>query len=194
MNLIMNYFCVANNEPKSNADGDNKTTDCQCPSCQLARMKMYSNADGNETNTQESIKDYIPMILIFGIVGIGMVGALTALWLTDNSLSFVAVVGLIALAGIEIKNTILLVDFTNQLREEGKSLDEAIREAGEIRFLPIILTSLTAIGGLIPIALSTNPLISPLAIVIIGGLISSTLLSRIFTPVIYKLIPPKIQQ
>ena len=74
--LIMNYFCVANNEPKSNADGDNKTTDCQCPSCQLARMKMYSNADGNETNTQESIKDYIPMILIFGIVGIVMVGAL----------------------------------------------------------------------------------------------------------------------
>lgn len=74
--LIMNYFCVANNEPKSNADGDNKTTDCQCPSCQLARMKMYSNADGNETNTQESIKDYIPMILIFGIVGIGMVAAL----------------------------------------------------------------------------------------------------------------------
>lgn len=74
--LIMNYFCVANNEPKSNADGDNKATDCQCPSCQLARMKMYSNADGNETNTQESIKDYIPMILIFGIVGIGMVAAL----------------------------------------------------------------------------------------------------------------------
>jgi hypothetical protein len=74
--LIMNYFCVAKNEPKSNADGDNKTTDCQCPSCQLARMKMYSNADGNETNTQESIKDYIPMILIFGIVGIVMVGTL----------------------------------------------------------------------------------------------------------------------
>ena len=83
--------------------------------------------------------------------------------------------------------------FTNQLREEGKHLDIAIREAGEIRFLPIILTSLTAIGGLIPIALSTNPLISPLAIVLIGGLISSTLLSRIFTPVIYKLIPPKME-
>jgi multidrug efflux pump subunit AcrB len=139
-------------------------------------------------------KTFKSTIIVLSVIPLGMVGALTALWLTDNSLSFVAVVGLIALAGIEIKNTILLVDFTNQLREEGKSLDEAIREAGEIRFLPIILTSLTAIGGLIPIALSTNPLISPLAIVIIGGLISSTLLSRIFTPVIYKLIPPKIQQ
>jgi multidrug efflux pump subunit AcrB len=73
-------------------------------------------------------------------------------------------------------------------------LEEAIREAGEIRFLPIILTSLTAIGGLIPIAISTNPLIAPLAIVLIGGLISSTLLSRIVTPVIYKLLPPKIEK
>ena len=138
-------------------------------------------------------KTFKSTIIVLSVIPLGMVGALSALWLTGNSLSFVAVVGLIALAGIEIKNTILLVDFTNQLREEGKPLDIAIREAGEIRFLPIILTSLTAIGGLIPIALSTNPLISPLAIVIIGGLISSTVLSRIFTPVIYKLIPPKIE-
>jgi multidrug efflux pump subunit AcrB len=119
-------------------------------------------------------------------------GALIALWITGNSLSFVALIGLIALAGIEVKNSILLVDFTNQLRKEGKTLEESIREAGEIRFLPIILTSLTAIGGLMPIAVSTNPLLSPLAIVIIGGLISSTLLSRIITPVIYKLLPPTI--
>ncbi|HNE81735.1 MAG TPA: efflux RND transporter permease subunit, partial [Flavobacteriales bacterium] len=88
--------------------------------------------------------------------------------------------------------TILLVDFTNQLRAEGRTLEQAIREAGEMRFLPIVLTSLTAIGGLLPIAYSTNPLISPLAIVLIGGLISSTLLSRLVTPVVYKLIPPKI--
>jgi multidrug efflux pump subunit AcrB len=104
----------------------------------------------------------------------------------------VASIGIIALAGIEVKNTILLVDFTNQLREQGMPLDEAIREAGEVRFLPIILTTLTAIGGLIPIAISTNPLISPLAIVMIGGLISSTLLSRVVTPVVYKLMPPKV--
>lgn len=71
-------------------------------------------------------------------------------------------------------------------------LDDAIEKAGEIRFLPIILTTLTAIGGLLPIAWSSNPLISPLAIVMIGGLISSTLLSRIVTPVVYKLMPPRI--
>ena len=137
-------------------------------------------------------KTFKSTLIVLSVIPLGIVGAVTALWMTGNSLSFVAVIGLIALAGIEVKNSILLVDFTNQLRNEGRSLDEAIREAGEVRFLPIVLTSLTAIGGLIPIAISTNPLISPLAIVLIGGLISSTLLSRVVTPIIYKLIPPKV--
>jgi multidrug efflux pump subunit AcrB len=131
-------------------------------------------------------------LIVLSVIPLGIVGALLALWFTGTPLSFVATVGLIALAGIEVKNTILLVDFTNQLRSEGMSMEQAIKEAGEVRFLPIILTTLTAIGGLIPIAISTNPLISPLAIVMIGGLISSTLLSRIVTPVVYKLIPPRI--
>jgi len=137
-------------------------------------------------------KTFKSTIIVLSVIPLGVVGAVIALWMSGNSLSFVAIIGLIALAGIEVKNSILLVDFTNQLREEGYSLDDAIREAGEVRFLPIVLTSLTAIGGLIPIAISTNPLISPLAVVLIGGLISSTLLSRIVTPIIYKLIPPAI--
>jgi len=137
-------------------------------------------------------KTFKSTLIILSVIPLGIVGAAVALWLTGNSLSFIAVVGLIALAGIEVKNTILLVDFTNQLRRKGASLQNAIREAGEVRFLPIVLTSLTAIGGLIPIAVSTNPLISPLAIVLIGGLISSTLLSRIVTPIIYELIPPAV--
>jgi multidrug efflux pump subunit AcrB len=133
-------------------------------------------------------------LIVLSVIPLGVVGAVIALLVTGNSLSFVAIIGLIALAGIEVKNTILLVDFTNQLREQGMPLEKAIREAGEVRFLPIILTSMTAIGGLLPIALSSNPLISPLAIVLIGGLISSTLLSRVVTPVVYKLIPPRIRQ
>lgn len=138
-------------------------------------------------------KTFKSTLIVLSVIPLGMVGALIALWMTGNSLSFVAIIGLIALAGIEVKNSILLVDFTNQLRKEGKGLEAAIREAGEIRFLPIVLTSLTAIGGLIPIAISTNPLIAPLAIVLIGGLISSTLLSRVVTPVVYKMIPPAIE-
>lgn len=130
--------------------------------------------------------------IVLSVIPLGIVGAVIALMITGHTLSFVATIGLIALAGIEVKNTILQVDFTNELREQGMPLIEAVEKAGEARFLPIILTTMTAIGGLIPIALSSNPLISPLAIVMIGGLISSTLLSRIVTPVMYKLIPPQI--
>lgn len=133
-------------------------------------------------------------LIVLSVIPLGIVGAVLALLVTGNTLSFVATIGMIALAGIEVKNTILLVDFTNQLRQQGAGLNEAIEKAGEIRFLPIILTTLTAIGGLLPIAWSSNPLISPLAIVMIGGLISSTLLSRIVTPVIYKLMPPVIEE
>jgi multidrug efflux pump subunit AcrB len=138
-------------------------------------------------------KTFKSTLIVLSVIPLGIIGAVTALWITGNSLSFVAIIGLIALAGIEVKNSILLVDFTNQLRAQGKGLEAAIREAGEIRFLPIVLTSLTAIGGLVPIALTNNPLIAPLAIVLIGGLISSTLLSRIVTPVVYQLIPPKVE-
>ena len=111
-----------------------------------------------------------------------------ALWLTGNSLSFTASVGLIALVGIEIKNSLLLVDFTEQLRREGMDVRAAVEKAGEMRFLPVLLTSVTAIGGLLPLALEGNGLYSPLAIAMIGGLITSTLLARVATPVMYLLL------
>jgi multidrug efflux pump subunit AcrB len=133
------------------------------------------------------------MLIVFGVVPLGITGGLVALFLTGYTLSFTSMIGMIALVGIEIKNSILLVDFTNQLRAAGKALDDAIAEAGEVRFLPILLTSLTAIGGLTPLALQGSGLYSPLAIVIIGGLISSTLLARLVTPVMYKLLPPAIE-
>jgi multidrug efflux pump subunit AcrB len=131
--------------------------------------------------------------VVLSVIPLGIIGAILMLLATGYPFSFTAVVGLIALMGIEVKNSILLVDFTNQLREEGRGLDDAIQEAGEIRFVPILLTSLTAIGGLIPLAIEENPLYSPLSYVLIGGLISSTLLSRIVTPVLYKLLAPKIE-
>ncbi|WP_247236892.1 efflux RND transporter permease subunit [Telluribacter sp. SYSU D00476] len=132
-------------------------------------------------------------LIVLSVIPLGMIGALSALYLVGYPLSFVAIIGLIALIGIEVKNSILLVDFTNQLRAEGVPLIEAIQQAGEIRFVPIVLTSLTAIGGLIPLAVEGNPLYSPLAWVLIGGLISSTVLSRIVTPVLYKLLPPQVE-
>jgi multidrug efflux pump subunit AcrB len=129
-------------------------------------------------------------LIVAGVIPLGITGALLALLVTGYTLSFTSIIGMIALVGIEIKNSILLVDFTNRLRAQGMPLDQAIQEAGEVRFLPILLTSATAIGGLLPLALQGSGLYSPLAIVIIGGLISSTLLARLVTPVMYKLLPP----
>lgn len=70
---------------------------------------------------------------------------------------------------------------------------EAVKRAGEVRFVPIVLTTLTAIGGLLPLAIGGSSLYSPLAWVIIGGLISSTILARLVTPVIYRLLPPALE-
>jgi multidrug efflux pump subunit AcrB len=131
-------------------------------------------------------------LIVLTVVPLGVFGGLLMLLFSGNDLSFVASIGFVALVGIEIKNSILLVDFTNQMREQGVPLDEAIEQAGEIRFLPILLTSATAIGGLLPLALQNIGLYSPMAWVIIGGLISSTLLARLVTPVMYKMIPPTI--
>lgn len=131
-------------------------------------------------------------LIVLSVIPLGIIGALVMLYVIGETLSFVATVGMIALVGIEIKNSILLVDYTNQLRQGGMPLDQAVVEGAETRFLPILLTTLTAIGGLIPIAAERSPLISPLAFVLIGGLISSTLLSRIVTPLLYRLLPPEV--
>jgi multidrug efflux pump subunit AcrB len=132
-------------------------------------------------------------LIVATVIPLGVPGGLVALFLTGYSLSFTAMIGFIALVGIEIKNSILLVDFTNQLRQEGLSIDEAVERAGEVRFLPILLTSATAIGGLLPLAVQQVGMYSPMAWVIIGGLISSTLLARLVTPVMYKLLPPTLE-
>ena len=132
------------------------------------------------------------MLIVASVIPLGMMGGILALLLTGNTLSFTATIGFVALIGIEIKTSILLVDLTNQLREQGMPLGEAVRKAGEVRFLPIVLTTLTAIGGLLPLALSGQGLYAPLAWVIIGGLISSTLLARVVTPVLYQLLKPAV--
>lgn len=139
-------------------------------------------------------KTFRGMLIVSSVIPLGVIGGLVALWLTGYTLSFSSVIGFVVLIGIEIKSSILLVDFTNQLRAEGVGLDEAIERAGKVRFVPIVLTSLTAIGGMMPLAIQGSSLYSPLAIVIIGGLISSTLLSRLVTPVLYKLLPPTEEQ
>jgi multidrug efflux pump subunit AcrB len=127
-------------------------------------------------------------LVVASVIPLGVVGGIVALFLSGNTLSFTAMIGFVALIGIEIKTSILLVDFTDELRRQGYSLEDAIQRAGEVRFLPIVLTTLTAIGGLLPLALQGSSLYSPLAWVIIGGLVSSTLIARLVTPVMYRLL------
>jgi multidrug efflux pump subunit AcrB len=127
-------------------------------------------------------------LIVASSIPLGIIGSILLLLVTGYSFSFTAFIGMISLIGIEVKNSIILVDYANQLREQGKDLDEAIQTAGKVRFIPIILTTLTAIGGLMPLALQGSEFFSPLAITIIGGLLSSTIFTRIVTPVLYKLV------
>ncbi len=137
-------------------------------------------------------KTFRGTLIVASVIPLGVVGGIVALWLTGFTLSFTSTIGFVALIGIEIKTSILLVDLTDQLRAQGVGLHDAVRKAGEVRFLPIVLTSLTAIGGLLPLALQGQALYAPLAWVIIGGLVSSTLLGRIVTPVMYQLLAPRM--
>ncbi len=131
-------------------------------------------------------------LIVASVLPLGAMGGLVALFLTGYTLSFTATIGFIALMGIEVKNSILLVDHTNHLRREGVPLGEAIERAGEERFVPVLFTTLTALGGLVPLLLERSSLYSPLAAVLIGGLVSSTLLARVVTPVLYRLLPPAL--
>jgi multidrug efflux pump subunit AcrB len=132
-------------------------------------------------------------LIVASVIPLGFVGGIVALLLTGYTLSFTALIGFVALIGLGIKTSLLLVDFANQLREQGAPLDEAIQHAAEVRFVPIVLTALTAVGGLLPLALQGSSLYSPLAWVMIGGLISSTVLGQLVTPVVYRWLAPAVE-
>ena len=131
-----------------------------------------------------------PLIIIVA-VPLAVIGSIPALLITGFTFSFSAFIGLTSLVGIVVNNSIILVDYANQLIASGKSVFEAVIEAGETRFSPIILTTLTTIGGLLPLTLTNSTMWSPMGWVIIGGLIASTGLTLIVVPVLYKLFTRK---
>jgi HAE1 family hydrophobic/amphiphilic exporter-1 len=121
-------------------------------------------------------------------VPLGFIGVIWALFLTGNTLSVVSFIGIIMMVGIVVSNAILLVDYTNRLRQEGIELKEAIIRAGRTRLRPILMTTLTTICGLIPMALGLGEgaeANASLAIAVIGGLSVSTFLTLVFVPTLY---------
>jgi multidrug efflux pump subunit AcrB len=123
-------------------------------------------------------------LMIFMAIPFSIFGVMLGLYITDNAISFFAMLGFFALIGLSIKNTILLTDFANQARRAGMSSVDSIVAALAERFRPLIATSLTAVVSLIPLAL-TSPFWEGLAVVLIFGLLSSTLLVITVFPYYY---------
>ena len=140
---------------------------------------------------------FIQPLVIMVAQPLAIIGGVGGLWLTGHSLNIYSMIGLVLLVGLVAKNSILLVDLTNQMRDEGKGIDEALRDACPIRMRPVLMTSATIILALSPAALglgagsSTN---GPLAVAVIGGLISSTLLTLVVVPSVYSLVEHRVDR
>ncbi len=134
---------------------------------------------------------FIQPFIIMTAQPLAMIGGIVALWLTGHTLNTYSMIGLVLLVGLVAKNSILLVDITNQRRLTGKAIDEALLEACPIRLRPVLMTSFTVILALLPAALGfgagheTN---GPLAVAVIGGMISSTLLTLVVVPPVYSIM------
>ena len=131
-----------------------------------------------------------PFVILFTIP-LALVGAIAALLLTRSPVSVVVFIGLILLVGLVVKNAIILIDKVNQLRESGVAKHEALVEGARSRLRPIMMTTLTAVFGFLPLALAFGEgaeVRSPMAITVIGGLLVSTLLTLVVIPVVYDLL------
>ena len=129
----------------------------------------------------------MPLAVMFS-VPFSLIGVILALLLADKSLNVLSYIGIIMLVGIVVNNSIVLIDYINQLRQKGMERKEAIISGGKTRLRPILMTMFTTVLALVPMALGSGEgaeLRAPMAITIIGGLTSSTFLSLIIVPIFY---------
>jgi multidrug efflux pump len=136
-------------------------------------------------------ESFIHPLIIMLSVPLAVSGALLSLWLTGNSLNVYSEIGIILLVGLMAKNGILIVEFANQLRDEGRSIRDAVLEASAIRLRPIVMTVVSTMLGAVPLAIATGAGAesrAAIGIVIIGGLGIASLLTLFVTPVLYDLL------
>ena len=129
-------------------------------------------------------------LLVFTGIPFALTGGILALWLRDIPMSISAAVGFIALSGVAVLNGLVMISYIRSLREEGTQLDAAIREGALTRLRPVLMTALVASLGFIPMAIATGTgaeVQRPLATVVIGGILSSTLLTLLVLPILYRL-------
>ncbi len=142
----------------------------------------------------ESLLD--PFIIIF-IIPLSLIGVALALFITGTSLSVMALVGMVMLVGIVVNNGIVLVDYINQVREKGKGMFEAIEEAGGVRMRPVLMTALTTILAMTPLALGlgeSGENWGPMARAVMGGLAAETVLTLIVIPIIYSVVEETVEK
>lgn len=126
-----------------------------------------------------------PLVILFSLP-LAIIGAILGLIITNNNFGLLSFMGIVSLVGIAVNDAIVLVDYTNYLRKKDYGLLEAIKEAGKTRFLPVLATSITTIGGILPLALE-DPDYAQMGFALIFGLVASTVLTLLIIPIIYSL-------
>jgi HAE1 family hydrophobic/amphiphilic exporter-1 len=140
---------------------------------------------------------FIQPFIIMVAQPLAIIGGVVSLWATGHTLNVFSMIGLVLLMGLVAKNSILLVDLTNQRRADGKSIEQSLKEACPIRLRPILMTSLTIILAMLPAAFGAGAgadANAPMAVAVIGGMISSTLLSLVVVPAVYSLVEGALEK
>ncbi len=127
-----------------------------------------------------------PLIILFA-VPLGLIGVMPGLALTGNSFGFLAFIGVVALVGIAVNDAIVLVDYINYLRKNGYDLYDAVEETGKTRFMPVLATTITTAGGILPITLKQE-FFGPMGYALIFGLMMATVLTLVAVPTLYTML------
>ena len=135
---------------------------------------------------------FVQPLIIMLTIPLSAIGSVLGLFIFRQPLSFTALLGMVSLLGVVVNNAIILVDYINAERRQGKAVETACKDAVNMRFRPILLTTTTTVIGLIPLVMSGSQLFAPMSISLMFGLMLSTLLTLVIIPVVYSLVEAKL--